>query len=182
MKSTDTMLRLAGLLSLLLLLYAFSPWVNENTRGDLTRLTPLLAVLSALVAIRIWMQIVMLDDAPDGKLLHTAEGKRELLWRLSDSDNLERQSLPWWNKAVFVWLGYRGAFFYAIALTLITTPFGKPLFVLTGFSIPTLLMSVIFLVTRFRFEKWATAHPETVERVLNTPEVQNVLEQQPQGA
>ena len=182
MKSTDTMLRLTGLLILILLLYAATPWVDENTRGDLTRLTPVLAILGALVAIRIWIQIIMLDDAPDGKLLHTAEGKRELLWRLSDTATLERQSLPWCNKLLFVWLGYRGAIVYALALTLITTPFGHPLFVLTGFSIPTLLVSVVLLVTRFGFENWAKTYPETVDRLLHTPKVQDVLEQKPQTA
>lgn len=184
MKSTDTMLRLTGSLILILLLYAATPWVNENTSSDLARLTPVLAALSALVAIRILIQLVMLDDAPDGKLLHTAEGKRELLWRLSNTAalELERQSLPWWNKQVFVCLGYLGAIFYAIALTLLTMPFGKPLFALTGFSIPTLLISVVFLVTRFGFENWAKAHPETVERLLSTSKVQDLLEQKPQRA
>ena len=182
MKDTDTLLPLTGSLSLSLLLYAVTPWVNENTSSDLAQLTPVLAALGALVAIRIWIQIIMLDNAPDGKLLHTTQGKRELLWRLSDTATLERQSLPWWNKRVFVRLGYRGAFVYAIALTWLTMPFGQPLFVLTGFSLPTLLMSVIFLVTRFGFEDWAKAHPETVERLLNTPEVQDLLEQKPQSA
>ena len=179
MKTLDTLFRLTGSLSLLLLLYTVTPWVNENTSSDLARLTPVLAALGALVAIRIWIQIIMLDDAPDGKLSHTNEGKRELLWRLSDTATPPRQSLPWWNKLLFVWLGYRGAFVYAVALTWLTMPFGKPLFVLTAFSIPTLLMSVIFLVTRFGFENWAKAHPETVERLLNTPKVQDLLEQKP---
>ena len=137
----------------------------------------MLAALGALVAIRIWIQIIMLDDAPDGKLLHTNEGKRELLWRLSDTATLERQSLPWWNKRVFIRLGYQGAFVYAIALTWLTMPFGQPLFVLTGFSLPTLMMSVLFLVTRLGFENWAKAQPEMVETLLASPEVQRLLEQ-----
>ena len=35
MKDTDTLLPLTGSLSLLLLLYAATPWLNENTRSDL---------------------------------------------------------------------------------------------------------------------------------------------------
>jgi len=49
-------------------------------------------------------------------------------------------------------------------------------------GVPTLTASVLFLVARLGFERWAKAHPEVVERVLNIPKVQDVLEQKPQRA
>lgn len=182
METIDTRSKLTGALILLLLLYAFIPWVSENTSNDLTPLLGPLAGFTVLVAALIWINHIMLDDSLDGKLLHTTQGKRELLWRLAEHKAVKRQGWPWWVGSVVVWLGYRGAFFYAVVLTWITMPFGQPLFVLTGFSIPTLLASVLFLVTRLGFENWAKAHPETVDSLLNTPKVQDMVEQNRQGA
>lgn len=60
--------------------------------------------------------------------------------------------------------------------------YDQPLtFFLVILAVPTLIASVLFLVARFRYEHWAKAHPEVVEHVLNTPEVQDVLEQEQQG-
>ncbi len=181
METIDTRLKLTGALILLLLLYAFIPWVSENTSNDLTPLLGPLAGFTVLVATLIWINHIMLSDSLDGKLLHTTQGKRELLWRLAEHKAVKRQGWPWWAKSVVVWLGYQGTFVFALALTWISKPFGQPLFVLTGFSLPTLIASIVFLVTRLGFEHWATAHPEVVERVLNTPEVQDVLEQAEKG-
>lgn len=108
MKTIDTKLRLTGSLLLLLLLYAVTPWVSENTSNDLTSLLVPLTAFSVLIVTFIWINLVVLNGSPDGKLLHTAQGKRELLWQLADNRAVKRRGWPWWAKAVVVWLGYRG--------------------------------------------------------------------------
>lgn len=182
MKNTNTILRLNGSLILFLLLYAATPWINENTSNDFTSLEMPIAIFGVFVATFICINLVMIDGSPDGKLLHTAQGKRELLWHLADKGAVERKGWPWWAKAVVVWLGYRGAVVYAIALAWLgmRNDQGIP-FVLVVFAVPALIASIVFLVARLGFERWGEAHPETVDSLLNTSKVQDVLEQHPQA-
>lgn len=178
MEQLERQIRHTLLLPLVLGLYISTPWISEQTGANLTLFRLAGAFLCAWSIVVVWMDIILLRGAPpESTLLHTNPGKRELLWRLADTPGLERQGWSWQFKAVGAWVGYGAGFATAAAVLWYSTrsaSLGRPVIVAGA---GTLVVSAVLILSRLAFERWATAHPETVERILNTPQAQLQLEQ-----
>lgn len=179
MGNLQAQLRYTLLLSLTLALYVLTPWIDERTGTDMTFFQPAATILVSLSTVFVWANIILLRGAPpESRLLLTKQGKRELLWRLADEPELERQGWPWQLKTIAVWTGY-GAGFVTLtlaALTLFSRTYGQPFPVLVTLGTVTLIVSFALILTRLAFERWAKAHAEVVDRILKTPTAQAVLE------
>ena len=145
MKHINTQLRFTALLLFSLILFGVTPWLNRRSEVEFSLLLLPVALASTFAVIVIWMNIIMMLDLPDGKLLLSAKGKHELLWQLADSKAVNHQGWPWWLKSVAVWLGFGGAFVVMVALGWVQVRFDQDaFFFIVVLGVPTLIASVVF--------------------------------------
>ena len=183
MKYLVSLIRFTLLLALTLVLHSLTPWLSEQTRTPpaLWRLATTIMIGSTVVFC--WMHVILLRAAPpEGELLLSAPSKRELLWRLADEPAVEHQGWPWRLKTVGAWTGYGAGIATAAASTWFGNRYEPPYFsLLTTLGAATLVVSVVLILTRLAFERWAKNHPEAVERTLSTAQAQALLERAQSG-
>ena len=73
-------------------------------------------------------------------------------------------------------MGYGAGVATAVALYGFVGLSDQPFALFFKLGITTVIVSLVFLCSRLAFEVWAKDHAATVDRILNTPEVQEVLE------
>lgn len=95
MKHINLQPRFTALLLFSLFLFGVTPWLNRRSEVEFSLLLLPVAIASTFAVIVIWMNIIMMLDLPDSKLLLSAKGKRELLWQLADSKAVNHQGWPW---------------------------------------------------------------------------------------